>query len=177
MKRHLLAVLLSLALVATACGGDDDTTGGLDDSQLPPAAACEEGTVDCNDTPQPGDDDLFPGGEPQDGAAPIEGPTDSGMLVDGGLTITEALEGEPTGVIAVQGFYFDDGTGARLCEALAESFPPQCGEASIPLGDGALDVIDPDEIQESQGVAWTDHPVTILGEIVDGTLVPTEMSI
>ena len=177
MKRYLLAVFLGLALVATACGDGNDTTGGLDDSGIPPAAgACLEGTVDCNDTPQLGDDDLFPGGEPQDGAEPIAGPT-GGMVVDGGLTITEALEGEATGVIAVQGFYVDDGSGARLCEALAESFPPQCGEASIALGDGALDVIDPDEIQEAQGVAWTDYPVTIIGEIVDGTLVPTEMSI
>jgi len=175
MKRRLPAVLLGLALVGTACG--NGTTEGLDDSRLPPAAACEEGTVDCNDTPQPGDDDLFPGGEPQDGAAPIEGPTDSGMLVDGGLTITEALDGEATGVIAVQGFYLDDGAGARLCEALAESLPPQCGGASIALGDGALDVIDPDETQESQGVTWTDNAVTIVGEIIDGTLTPTDLAI
>ncbi len=180
MKRNLTAVLLGLALVAGACGdGASPESEGPRGSELPPAAACEEGTENCDDTVVFNDDDLFPGDEPHDGMGPTQGPTggSSGFVVDGGLTVTDALETDATGVIAVKGFYLDDGTGARLCEGLAESLPPQCALASIPLGDGAIDMIDPDELEEAQGVTWTNFLVTIVGEVVDGTLVPTELSI
>ncbi len=57
----------------------------------------------------------------------------------------------------------------RLCEALAESFPPQCGGASVPVsghvGTSSIPLV------SEQGVTWTDQPVTFLGEIIDGTLV------
>jgi hypothetical protein len=58
---------------------------------------------------------------------------------------------------------------------LAESFPPQCGGASIPLADTSA--IDPDSINTNQGISWTDDEVFILGEIVDGVFVPTAMSL
>ena len=54
---------------------------------------------------------------------------------------------------------------ARLCEALAESFPPQCGGASVVIVDPeALDV----DLQEAQGVRWTDLPVELTARF-DGT--------
>jgi hypothetical protein len=96
------------------------------------------------------------------------------MVVDGGLTVSEALATVATGPIAVSGFVVEDAAGLRLCEVLLESYPPQCGGASIPLADTST--IDPDELQAAQGVVWTDSPVTVLGEIVDGTLVPTPLS-
>jgi len=50
-----------------------------------------------------------------------------------------------------------------------------CGGASIEVTD--LSTIDPDDLTETQGVTWTDQAVTILGEIVDGSLVPDSFSI
>jgi hypothetical protein len=91
------------------------------------------------------------------------------MLIDGGLSVSEALATDATGVIGVQGSLFDDGTGARLCEALAESYPPQCGGVSIPVT-GYEEVITV-PLSNAQGVTWTDQPVSLLGEIINGTLV------
>jgi hypothetical protein len=54
-----------------------------------------------------------------------------GMTVDGGLSVDEALDTEVIGVVAVKGYLFNDGTGLRLHNVLAESFPPQCGGASL----------------------------------------------
>ena len=98
----------------------------------------------------------------------------SGFVVGGGLAVSEALTTDATGVLAVKGFVVADADGIRLCEALAESMPPQCGGASIDLAN--LDAIDPDELRTEQGVTWSDSTVTVLGEIVDGMLVPTALS-
>jgi inhibitor of cysteine peptidase len=54
---------------------------------------------------------------------------------------------------------------ARLCEALAESFPPQCAGASVVIADpDELDV----ELSEAQGVRWTDLPIELAAHF-DGT--------
>ena len=91
------------------------------------------------------------------------------MPADGGLSVSDALDSNVVGVISVNGFFFDDGTGPRLCAALAESFPPQCGGRSLPVSghESALQV----PITVEQGVSWTDQTVTLTGEIIDGTLV------
>ena len=91
------------------------------------------------------------------------------MPADGGLTIADALASDATGTIAVQGFLVDNGTTARLCEALAESYPPQCGGDSIPVA-GYEEMIDV-PLASAQGVTWTDEYVTLFGEIIDGTFV------
>ncbi len=91
------------------------------------------------------------------------------MLVDGGLTVSDAIGGGASGVIAVQGFLLIDAEGARLCEVLAESFPPQCGGPSLPVT-GYEEVL-ASPLSNSGDISWTDQTVSLLGEIVDGTLV------
>jgi hypothetical protein len=85
------------------------------------------------------------------------------------MTVAEAAAA--TGPATVTGFLVDVGGETRLCEALAESFPPQCGGPSITLT--SLDQVDPDELKTEGDVTWTDVPVAVFGEIVDGTLVAT----
>ena len=100
-----------------------------------------------------------------------------GQTVNGGLTVRQALETDATGVLAVQGNLFDDGTGIRLCEVLAESFPPQCGDPSLLVEGFDFDrIIElPDDelirVQQAEGVTWTDGYITLFGELVDSTLV------
>ena len=171
MKKALL-LFAAIALLVAACGGsDDDAAAALpinDNTDAAPAldAACLVGEPECNDTP---------GGEPTDLPPPGDDVVVSdGMAVDGGLTISEALETDATGIIAVKGFVVAVGDQVQLCEALAESFPPQCGGPSIQL-DG-LDQIDPDELKTEGDVSWTDLTVTVFGELSDGMLVATPLS-
>lgn len=57
---------------------------------------------------------------------------------DGGSTISQAIgEDMPSGWI--RGFIVAErNEPVRICEALAESFPPQCGGASLILRDGVI---------------------------------------
>lgn len=164
--RHL-ALFTALALALAACGapGAGDAAADLPVNPDPNgsgqiAGACLEGEPDCNDTPG----DLPPPGDSAD-----EPLAPSPALVNGGLTVSEALATDAEGAIAVQGFLLvADGT-SLLCDALAESFPPQCGGPSIEITgyEEALGA----PITSAQGVSWTEESVGFLGEIVDGTFV------
>ena len=186
-KGRVVALLALVALVVAACGGDSSNdepaplapaAGSEQPDPLPPnddpggapaiAGTCLEGEPDCLDT-------LEPGQEPQDLPPSVDEPgtaggsvAGGGMLVAGGLTVSEALATDAI-IIAVQGHLLDDGSGARLCEALAESYPPQCGGASIPVT-GYEEVIAV-PLASAQGVTWTDQSVSLFGEIIDGILV------
>ncbi len=179
------AVLAVLVLVAAACGDgstDDapaaaDLADAVSTVSLPPnddpgaspvlSGACVEGEPDCTDTLVTGDDEPLPvpGDDPMTGGAVASG----GMLADGGLSVSDALATDATGTIAVRGFLLADETGARLCELLAESLPPQCGGASLPVT-GYEEVLGV-PLASAQGVTWTDITVALFGEIIDGTLV------
>lgn len=185
MKRSfrlsLLALLAVLALVAAACGAEDDASdsqaplGGTEEpAVLPPnsnpdatppnaAGACHEDEPDCQDTLGPGE---VPSDLPDSSGTPI---TPTGMPADGGLTVSDALASDATGTIAVNGFLLVNAEGARLCEALAESYPPQCSGTAITITGYEEMVSVP--LSNAQGVTWTDGLATFFGEIVDGTLV------
>ena len=158
--KKLLILFAVLTLAVAACGGAEDSAAELptnDDAAVSglSAGACLEGEPDCNDTvvgeptnlPEPGGDDT-----------PIAN-----------LSIADAATA--SGQVMVTGFLVDVAGESRLCEALAESFPPQCGGASITLT--SLEQIDPDELKTEGDVTWTDFVVTVFGEMVDGTLVVT----
>ncbi len=159
--KKLVLLVASLALVATACGGGEDDAAALpiNDGVDPAfdAATCLAGEADC------GDD--TPGGEPTD----LPQSSDDKSIV--AVPVVDAIS--TNGLAVVTGFLVDTGGEYRLCEALAESFPPQCGGASIALT--SIDQIDPDDLQTEGSVTWTDYAVTISGEMVDGTLVAAEI--
>ena len=71
--------------------------------------------------------------------------------------------------VVVVGYVLIDSTSARLCGALAESLPPQCGPTRI-IGIDHLDL----EFKEAQGVRWTETHVTLWGHYSDGTLTIIE---
>lgn len=145
MTRHLLtASSAAVLLLLTACGADDGATTTGD-----AAGACLEGAADCADVP------TGTGG-------PQSGP-------DGSLPVADALAAGVDGPFLMSGYYLVDGTGARLCEALAESFPPQCGGASIALDETGTAV---EASTTTEGdVTWSDAPVPVEGEIVDDVFV------
>ena len=115
------------------------------------------------------DDTVVVPDEGQDLESP-DGDSSSGMPIEGGLSIEEALTRNPDdGVIAVSGLYFSDASGTFLCGLLAESLPPLCGGAVLALEGPAVEAITA-EINEAQGVQWTDRSVTLLGTVSDGVL-------
>ncbi len=76
------------------------------------------------------------------------------------LSVEGLLEAEPSGSVDAVGFVVIDSSGARLCFALAESFPPQCGGGSVEIvNPDALDVV----LEESGAVQWTDSAVVVTG--------------
>jgi hypothetical protein len=153
-----------LGLLAAGCGDDDAVSDG-DGSGV--SGMCVETEPDCDDVGVVSGDD----------AGDIGSAGSAGMLADGGLTVSEALATEASGVIAVKGFVVADSDGVRLCEALAESSPPQCGGAAMLLA--GMTVTDLDalgggegfDLESSQGVSWTDDSVSLFGEMVDGDFV------
>jgi hypothetical protein len=140
-----VAIIVVIAVVATGCAANEDQ-GSRDadvtvlDSGLPPAPA-----------------------DGQDGT-----PASSGFIVDGGLDISDALAYDGIEVVAVRGYFVSDGTEARLCELLAESYPPQCGGVSVVVSnpEALSDIV----LIEEGGTQWSEEYITVLGRIVDGEL-------
>jgi hypothetical protein len=58
---------------------------------------------------------------------------------------------------------------ARVCDALAESRPPRCEGASLPLGGGAPTTSGP--LAEAGGVRWSPRPEVLAGRVREGRFV------
>ena len=190
-KRSMLMVLAIAAVMAillAACGTSDDSdTGDAGDSGTDAvvgqcaedapdcqdtivlggdtgggaASTCPEGTVDCNDTPGALTDDPLPPND--DVSAP------SGFVVGGGISVEEALAYEGSEVVAVGAFFVSTDGEARLCDALAESYPPQCGGASIVITNPE-DFPTEAPLVEEGSTQWLDSPITVFGYVTDGEL-------
>jgi hypothetical protein len=177
MNKTMTTLLATAVLALAACGssGDDAETPNPDADEPAVAALCAQDEPDCDDVgyidaPLP----LDPNANADDSGDLV---AVGGMTADGGLTVDQALTGDVTGVLAVTGNLFDDGTGLRMCSALAESFPPQCGGSSLTVDGFGFDRMielpnyEDIQVQSSGTVTWTDGQVTLFGEVVDGTLV------
>jgi len=134
-NRPIAALLAALALAACASQGPDTPTD--DDDSPPPSVA-------------PGD-------------APVL------VIADGdvngpGLSVTDALGHQATDdLVTVTGALFVDPDGTvRLCDAIAESFPPQCGGDRIEVQ--GLDLSTVPDLQDANGVQWADS-ATLSGSV------------
>lgn len=88
---------------------------------------------------------------------------------DGGMPLSagEALErGE--GEALVEGYLFADRAGVRLCEAIAESYPPQCGGPALIVRE--LDLEEVEGLEREGEQYWSDAPVRLRGRLDGGTL-------
>lgn len=76
------------------------------------------------------------------------------------IEVAELLEGSASTDVSVIGYVVIDGNGGRLCEVLAESFPPQCGGQSVVI-------VNPDALtvalEQEQSVRWTNERVRLDG--------------
>lgn len=85
-----------------------------------------------------------------------------------GISIEEALETGSDEPVLVNGNLLVLDGQPRLCSALAESFPPQCGGASLLVTGLSLSGLD--GLTSEAGVTWTDRPIKLLGVVSDGVL-------
>jgi hypothetical protein len=81
-----------------------------------------------------------------------------------GISVADAFTHGPTDdIVLVTGALFVNADGSvLLCDAIAESFPPQCGGDRIAVE--GLDLATVADLQEEDGVRWAES-VTLLGSV------------
>ena len=100
------------------------------------------------------------GGDEQD-SQPTQPPASAGAPIPGGgLSIQQALDSELEGPLMVRGYLIEREGELRLCEAILESSPPQCGEPSLRV--------------EGPAPAASEERVSLLGDVEDGTITVSE---
>lgn len=154
MKR-LIALLAATVFVLAACGGAAaDPTQPADVGNAPTTQAPETG----GETPLADD----AGGTIMAGMGP-------------GISVAELLAATIDGPFLVNGYVFvGTDSSVVISDAIAESYPPQPAGAQVhvegidlmqlPLVEGPVDT----EIPTS---SWTEQPVQLLGDLIDGVLV------
>jgi hypothetical protein len=167
-SRAVMALAV-VGIAAAACVASEERSGPGADGVPVVVAVCSEDVPDCEDTLITDDDttidsDLPPAPEGNDD----ESPDSAGFIVDGGLDISAAIAYEGTEAVAVRGYFVADGQTARLCEALAESYPPQCGGVNVVVTnpEALTDTV----LVEVGNTQWSEDSVTVLGHVVDGEL-------
>ncbi len=92
------------------------------------------------------------------------------MLPNSGSTIAEARAQGGTEPIVVRAFLIvAAGGSARLCDLLAESLPPQCGEASVATTGLPPELLD--GLSEAAGVRFSEDSVPLIGTIRDNVFI------
>jgi hypothetical protein len=111
---------------------------------------------------------------PADDAAPAAGaatgstvPQTSGLGAGPPVSIDAALASGSSEPQLVAGNLLVQDGEARLCSALAESFPPQCGGASLHVEGLKLEEVD--GLITEGDVSWTDRPIELLGVVENDT--------
>ena len=171
--RTLLAIA-SLSFVA-ACGPVTSEQLPLapqvsvDGDDLLISSPCYIDEPHCEDTvvgDDPGTD--FPRVRGDEPLPPPE--TNSGLAIEGGLTVSEALLTDAMRTLAVKRHLFIEDQVVSLCEELAPGGERyDCGGAQVQV-DGLdlgpyLEILIP-----HGGISYSQDPITVFGELVDGVL-------
>ena len=104
------------------------------------------------------DNDLTPG--------PISG-------VGPGISIGEAFTSNLQGQLLINGHLHAQNGQVRLCELLAESFPPQCGGKSFAVEGLVLTTMA--GLTSAGSVTWSDQLVQVLGTVGGEVLTVAEL--
>jgi hypothetical protein len=110
-----------------------------------------------------GDDDSADVTAPQTSVTTSTASQTSGSAPGPAHSIEDALAADSDEPQLVIGNVLATREEIRLCSALAESFPPQCGGASVHVR--GLDLEKVDGLITGGDVSWTDRPVVLLGVV------------
>lgn len=144
-----------IALALAACGsGEADAAQPSDVGNAPTTRAPETG----GNTPLADDD----GDTTSVGMGP-------------GISVAELLAASGPGPFLVNGYVFVGVDGSVvISDAIAESYPPQPAGAQV-TAEGIdlmqLPIVEGDGEGEIPSLSWTEQPVQVLGDLVDGVLV------
>jgi hypothetical protein len=100
-------------------------------------------------------------------APPQQQPPTAGLGAGPGISIDEAIALRSPEPVLVNGWVYARGDEVRLCDAIAESYPPQCPGVSL-LVEG-LKLEEVDGLQREGDVAWSER-TQLLGVVADGKL-------
>jgi hypothetical protein len=117
---------------------------------------------------QSSDDAVDPNGTTTDPVAQPVLVVEQASAVDGpGISVEEAIAraGDGQGLLVNGALFIDPDGTARLCSAIAESFPPQCGGARLPVE--GLDPAQVPDLQEENGQRWAES-VQLFGVLEAG---------
>ncbi len=116
-------VLTSVALLTLVACSSGQMSGAGSGDEPPVAGNPAAGTLTTSDAPV----DLLP------------------------LTVRDALDAGDAAVLVSGSLFVDSEGGVLLCEAIAESFPPQCGGERLRVVGLDLEALD---LHEANGVRW-----------------------
>jgi hypothetical protein len=159
-----LVGVLAVVLIASSCAVSEERSGPGADGIPDVVVACIEDRPECQDTISTGD--VPTGGNTPLG--PSTEPEPNGMVVDQGLSVSEAIAYDGLQPVAVHGFVVRTPDAAELCETLAESYPPQCGGASLTLANPVE--TDGLPLVEDGDVQWSPDIVTLIGTVAGSEL-------
>jgi hypothetical protein len=108
---------------------------------------------------QPVGDDAPPGSIPGDVAVLAVVDQDPSIPA---ITVVEAIGRAAGDIVSVSGALFVDPDGSvHLCDAIAESYPPQCGGSRLEVRGLDLATL---PLEEANGVRWAEA-VTLTGSV------------
>ena len=111
------------------------------------------------------------GGTSEEGGGPE---ITTNLMVDPGEVagLEDGTEAVTQGILVID-------VDTRLCELLAESFPPQCAGDSAVIGGLQADTVvalqSPDD-PTAEGVKWTTYPLAVVGTVEGGILVNAQVA-
>lgn len=83
------------------------------------------------------------------------------------ITVDQLVARSADTPIAVTGLLYAQGGVTKLCAMVLESYPPQCGGASVVLT--GIDVAERPGAQTAEGVSWEEGAVVTVQRQQDGT--------
>lgn len=113
-------------------------------------------------------------GSDEDGGPTAKPPPAAGIAAGPGISIDEAIALDSDEPLLVNGWIRAESGEIRFCDAVAESYPPQCvGTQLVVVG---LKLAEVDGLQRASGVAWTER-TQLLGVVADGKITVSETSV
>lgn len=97
--------------------------------------------------------------------ADIDEPVDPTPDDENAISVADLIAGGDATDVTVRTVLFDDGAGLVMCEALAESFPPQCPGDKVPIANPEAVNVD---FSRQGEISWTDTVVVLTGTMSNG---------